>query len=70
MRWSLCAILGGLIGYLYLAVGLPGSSTWVQGAGTGGILGATFAGVMMGCVTAFAWRYSPVMGRLFRFKPR
>lgn len=70
MRWSLCAISGGLLAYLYLAAGLPGSASWVRGAGTGGILGATFGGVIFGWVVAIFWRYSPVMFKFIRVKAR
>ncbi len=70
MRWSLCAISGGLLFYLYLAAGLPGAAAWVRDAGTGGILGATFGGVLFGWIVGIIWRYSPVMARFFRIKAR
>ena len=67
IRWGVCAILGGLAGYLYLAAGLPGGNAWVQHSGTGGIVTATLIGVLAGWSIAVIWRYSPVLWRERRF---
>ena len=48
LRWGLCCGLGGLIAYSYLALGLPGSSSWIQSAGTTGILSLTALGIGLG----------------------
>jgi beta-N-acetylhexosaminidase len=55
VRWSLCAVMGGILGYLYVAGGLPGSKAWVQGLGTPGILGVALMGVVAGWLFALGW---------------
>jgi beta-N-acetylhexosaminidase len=56
LRWSLCAILGGLVVYAYLAMGLPGGPAWIAEAGKGGIYGLTILGVMLGWGAGALWR--------------
>lgn len=56
LRWSLCAILGGMVVYAYLAMGLPGGPAWIQQAGKGGIYGLTILGVMLGWGAGAIWR--------------
>jgi beta-N-acetylhexosaminidase len=63
MRWSLCAVLGGLAGYLYLAAGMPGGTVWIQGAGTNGILMGTLMGILSGWIAAIIWHYTPMLSR-------
>jgi beta-N-acetylhexosaminidase len=55
VRWGLCTVVGGLVVYIYLSSGLPGGSTWVQLAGTGGILGSTLMGIVSGWIAALIW---------------
>ena len=55
IRWGVCTIMGGMLGYLYIAAGLPGSKAWVQQSGTLGILGITLLGVAVGWLVAFIW---------------
>jgi beta-N-acetylhexosaminidase len=55
VRWGLCTVVGGLVVYIYLSSGLPGGSTWVQLAGTGGILGSTLLGIVSGWIAALVW---------------
>jgi beta-N-acetylhexosaminidase len=55
-RWGLCAGLGGLIAYSYLAAGLPGGSVLTESGGTSGIMGFTFLGVVIGIGGGLAWR--------------
>ncbi len=56
IRWGLCSILGGMLAYSYLAVGLPGGMDWVKTAGTGGVLSITFLGVCVGWASGVLWR--------------
>ena len=56
LRGSLCVMMGGLLAYLYLSVGLPGSQKWVQDTGTLGVLVAALAGIAVGFGSAIVWR--------------
>jgi len=52
VRWSLFVLLGGLVAYNYLALGLPGATNWMTGQGMFGILVLTFCGELLGAVAA------------------
>ena len=56
VRWALLAASGGLLMYSYLAVGLPGSSTFTDTYGDWGILWLTTLGVLLGWLAGWAWR--------------
>ena len=56
IRWGLCAVLGGLAAYLYLAAKLPGSVGWVHNSGTTGVVGMTVLGVVLGWIGGLVWR--------------
>ncbi len=56
LRWSISALLGGLVGYLYLALGLPGSTSWVQSNSTGGIISISSFGIIVGWLGGVIWR--------------
>jgi beta-N-acetylhexosaminidase len=56
LRWALCILIGGLIGYNYLALGLPGATDLVlEGPGASGMLLLTFLGETFGGITALIW---------------
>jgi beta-N-acetylhexosaminidase len=56
LRWALCMLVGGLMGYNYLALGFPGATEWIAtGAGVNGILLLTFLGEMVGGILALLW---------------
>jgi beta-N-acetylhexosaminidase len=58
LRWAFCMLIGGLLGYNYLALGLPGAADWITGtAGAGGLLVLTFAGEVIGALLALAWMF-------------
>lgn len=58
LRWALCVFIGGLLGYNYLALGLPGASEWIANdAGAFGVLVLTFAGEILGIVAALLWMF-------------
>jgi hypothetical protein len=57
-RWLFCMLLGGLLGYNYLALGFPGAADWILStAGAGGLLVLTFGGEVVGALVALAWMY-------------
>ncbi len=55
VRWLLCVLLGGLAGYNYLALGLPGSNDWITAGGVLPVLGLTIAGQAAGWAAAWLW---------------
>jgi hypothetical protein len=56
LRWGLCVLVGGLLGYNYLALGLPGAADWIASSGGAfGVLLLTFVGQLMGALAAWVW---------------
>ena len=56
LRWALCMFLGGLLGYNYLALDLPGAANWIaEDAGSIGVLILTFGGEILGAGIAWVW---------------
>jgi beta-N-acetylhexosaminidase len=56
LRWALCVFLGGLLGYNYLALDLPGAAEWIaDGAGALGVLLLILVGEIVGMLIAWAW---------------
>jgi beta-N-acetylhexosaminidase len=56
VRWGLCAMVGGLIAYLYIAIEMPGTTSWLESSGRAGVIGFTLLGVMLGWGAGFLWR--------------
>jgi beta-N-acetylhexosaminidase len=56
IRWTLCAALGGLGAYNYLAFGLPGGKGWLMKSGFWGMGGIIFAGILGGLAVGWLWR--------------
>lgn len=57
LRWGFCILIGGLIGYNYVALGLPGAAAWMGAeGGAGGLLTLTFSGEVIGGLAAWVWR--------------
>ncbi|MFZ5821610.1 MAG: glycoside hydrolase family 3 N-terminal domain-containing protein [Chloroflexota bacterium] len=54
-RWGLCALLGGLAGYNYAALGLPGSVSLTLENGVAGLLVVTGGGELLGLALAWLW---------------
>jgi beta-N-acetylhexosaminidase len=54
-RWGLCAFLGGLAGYNYLALGFPGSAQVLLISGMLGLLGIPVLGELIGLGAAWLW---------------
>ncbi len=55
VRWSLCVLVGGLLAYNYIALGLPGVQNWTASEGMGGILAFTLGGQLLGAIAAAVW---------------
>jgi beta-N-acetylhexosaminidase len=55
IRWALCVLLGGLIAYNYLALGLPGGLELTAQGGMGTILLVTILGQLLGLAGAWLW---------------
>ncbi len=55
VRCSMCVMLGGLITYTYLAMRLPGATTYLQGNGWLGIMGVVLTGALIGGGSAYTW---------------
>ena len=54
-RWGICVLLGGLAGYNYAALGLPGSTQLAIAGGLGGILVISAIGEFLGLGVALIW---------------
>lgn len=55
IRWGLCALVGGLVFYNYIALGLPGSAKFTAANGIGGILTITLLGILIGWGAGLLW---------------
>jgi len=70
IRWGLCVVLGGLAGYTYLVVGLPGGKVWVEEARLLALVLGTLVGVGLGGLAAVLWRQAErLMRKPVRSKP-
>lgn len=54
-RWGLCVLLGGLVGYNYMAFGLPGSTQILLASGMSGLWGISIVGELLGLAIAWVW---------------
>ena len=55
-RWALLSVIGGAIGFLYLALGLPGSLKYLENTQIPGVLLAVVSiGVIFGWLTGYLW---------------
>jgi len=55
LRWGLCVLLGGLVGYNLLAFDFLGSTQIVLAGGLGGVLGMSAVGELIGLGIAWLW---------------
>ncbi|MBI5933511.1 MAG: hypothetical protein HY867_07355 [Chloroflexi bacterium] len=55
LRWTLCALVGGLLVYNYLALGLPGAADALQSGDGGALVGLVLLGQMLGALGAWVW---------------
>jgi beta-N-acetylhexosaminidase len=56
LRWGLCALIGGLVGYSYIALKLPGSADILKNYAAAGIAGVTIAGAALGGLAGWLWQ--------------
>lgn len=54
-RWGSLTAMGGLLGYLYLALGLPGSEEWLRANGTLGVILVCLLGAAFGWLVGGVW---------------
>jgi beta-N-acetylhexosaminidase len=55
IRWALGILVGGLLGYNYLILGLPGGADWLSASGLGGVLGFVILGELLGLGAGWYW---------------
>lgn len=55
IRWGLSSLLGGLIAYNYIALGMPGSATFAQSNGMSGVVAITVLGLLAGWAIGWWW---------------
>jgi beta-N-acetylhexosaminidase len=56
VRGGFLAFIGGLVAYSYLALGMPGSVSFIRKLGTGGVSLCTFLGAVLGVGCAWIWK--------------
>ncbi len=60
IRWSVQAVfltlIGGLLAYSYLALGLPGSQGLILSSGSWGVIWVTFLGAVIGAAVLWLWK--------------
>lgn len=56
-RWGICVLVGGLAGYNYVALGLPGSALFVSAAGLNGVVLIVAIGEVVGLIAAWLWSH-------------
>jgi len=64
LRWGMCVLLGGLIGYNFIGLGLLGSTQIALANGLGGVLGMAAVGELIGVIFAWLWFRWPSGPRL------
>ena len=55
LRWALCVLLGGLLGYNIVSFGVLGSTQVLLTSGLGGVLGMSALGELVGLGVAWLW---------------
>ena len=55
IRWALGILLGGLLAYNFLALGLFGITTWTATSGVSGVVIFVFLGELLGFVGGWVW---------------
>lgn len=63
VRGGFLALIGGLVAYSYLAIGLPGSQNLLDSSGSLGIMIVTLVGCAAGIVLTWVWRYLQASSR-------
>jgi hypothetical protein len=55
LRSSLCALIGALLSYTYLNLGVDGTKFWMQQSGTVFVIEIVVAGLLLGWIGALIW---------------
>lgn len=55
LRWGICVLLGGLVGYNVTTLGLLGSTQIILASGLGGVLGMSALGELIGLGLGWVW---------------
>lgn len=55
LRSSLCALIGGLLSYTYLNLGLEGTKFWMGQSGTVFVIEIVVVGLLIGWIAALVW---------------
>jgi len=55
LRSSLCSLIGGLLSYSYLNLGVEGTKVWVEQSGTGFVIEIVVVGLLIGWIVALGW---------------
>lgn len=55
LRSALCALIGGLLSYTYLNLGMEGTKTWMQQSGRVFVIEIVVAGLLLGWIGALIW---------------
>jgi H+/Cl- antiporter ClcA len=55
LRSSLCALIGGLLAYSYLNLGIDGTKHWMQQSGRVFVIEVVVVGLLMGWIVALIW---------------
>jgi len=69
VRTALMALIGGLLTYSYLSIGLPGSQTLIETSGSWGVMIVTMIGALLGGSTLWIWQFYS-MRRISRSQSR
>lgn len=66
LRSALCTLIGGLISYSYLNMGVEGTKTWIEQSGRTFVIEVVVVGLLLGWIAALVWwlrtegRFPPV----------
>ena len=55
LRSSLCTLIGGLLSYSYLNLGIEGTKVWIEKSGTGFVIEIVVVGLLIGWIVALGW---------------
>ena len=55
LRSFLCALIGGLLSYSYLNLGIEGTKYWMEQSGTTFVIEMVVVGMLLGWIVALAW---------------
>ncbi len=55
LRSAMCSLIGGLLTYSYLNLGLEGTQYWIEQSGTAFVIEMIVVGLLMGWIVALIW---------------